>query len=146
MENERTTRGEERNQQALWYAWGREDAGDRRLRDASHYRIVAIDFADFAADEADAYDRQQRTMLSCIVDQYDRYVNAVTAGSRFTSDVTGDVWHVDAYLAIANESHCTLVGGPHGVPSTLPIGSRITFTPNVLAGYRLLACGLGSRS
>jgi hypothetical protein len=42
---------------------------------------LAFSFADYAADEADAYDRQQATGLSSVQDQYTRYVDDVLRNS-----------------------------------------------------------------
>lgn len=137
VEHNRRQRIADRRTQALWYAWGREDCGDRRLREATGERVLAMDFADFAAHECELYVRERSCMLASIGDQYGRFVAAVTAGSRFVSEATGDVYRVDAYMGNANETFATVVDGPHGCPSSAPIGSRITFTPNVLASYRL---------
>jgi hypothetical protein len=69
-------RARDRYSHALWYVWGRQDAGDERTKDklSGHYLGDAIAFAEFAALEAEAYDREQRCMLANIRDQYDRFV------------------------------------------------------------------------
>jgi hypothetical protein len=139
VEHGRRQRVADRRTQALWYAWGREDCGDRRLRDASGERVLAFDFADFAARECERYVREESCHLAPVQDQHERFVAALTPGSRFVCEATGDVFRVDAYMANANETFATVVDGPHGCPSTVPVGGRITFTPKVLAGYRLAA-------
>jgi hypothetical protein len=131
----RTQRGRERYSQALAYAWGRDDAGDRRLRELRDGSDHA--FATYAANLADAYDRELTTSLANIADQYRAFVAAHTPGSRFVVDATGDVFEVLTY--VAGTTFAVVVDGPHGCPSTLPVGERVAFTPNVLAGYRLVA-------
>lgn len=71
-----STRAHKRYEQALWYCWGRQDAGDERTRGqlSGHYLDDAFAFAEFAALEAESYEREQRCMLNCIVDQYGRFV------------------------------------------------------------------------
>jgi hypothetical protein len=138
VEHERRQRIADRHTQALWYAWGREDAGDRRLREANGNRVLAMDFARFASRECEKYVREETCHLACIGDQYDRFVGAITPSSRFVSESTGDTFAVLAYNAAANEVFTQVVDGPHGVPSSLPVGSRVSWTPNVLAGYRLV--------
>jgi hypothetical protein len=139
VHHEHTKRGEERYMQALWYAWGREDAGDRRLREASGERVLAMDFAAFAADEADAYDREQRTMLGPIQDQYDRFLAVITPGRRFVIEATGDVYEVVHYNSVVNLVDVRVVDGPHGVPNSVPIGTAVAIHPTVLASHRLVA-------
>jgi hypothetical protein len=134
----------DRRTAALYYAWGREDCGDRRLRAADSYRVLALDFAAFAAEECRRYVDERSSWLANVADQHERFAAAITPGSRFVSDATGDVFEVAAYLPIANEVFATVVDGPHGCPSTVPIGGRISFTPNVLAGYRLTANAVAS--
>jgi len=84
--SERTSRGNERHAMALAYVWGREDAGDRRLRDteqgSDRYNPSDFSFANFAANEADAYQREQRTSLENIRDQYERFLATRTVDSH----------------------------------------------------------------
>ena len=72
-----------RYEQALWYAWGRQDAGDDRTRGtlAGHYLGDDFAFAEYAALEAESYQRQHRCMLANIGDQYARF----TAMLAFTA-------------------------------------------------------------
>jgi hypothetical protein len=66
----------QRYDQALWYCWGRQDAGDERTKGqlSGHYLGDDFAFADFAALEAEAYHREHRCMLNNIGDQYGRFV------------------------------------------------------------------------
>lgn len=138
VEHNRRQRVADRRTQALWYVWGREDAGDRRLRDASSDRVLAFDFADFAARECERYVREDTCWLANIADQYRRFVATLERDSVFVCDATGDAYRVDSYVAVANVVFCTVVPGPHGAIGAEPVGGRVSFTPNVLAGYRLL--------
>jgi hypothetical protein len=72
-------RAHQRYEQALWYTWGRQDAGDERTKDkrSEHYLGDDFAFAEFAALEAEAYDREQRCMLANIADQYKRYMEGL---------------------------------------------------------------------
>jgi hypothetical protein len=76
-------RARTRYHQALWYAWGRQDAGDAAL--AAHRTSHAVGddfaFAEMAAREAQQYDEQQRTSLENIGAQYRRFVDALPAGA-----------------------------------------------------------------
>jgi hypothetical protein len=74
-------RARTRYEQALWYAWGREDAGDARTRGelAGHYLGDAFAFATFAALEAESFERGHRYMLHNIGDQFARFVDAIGA-------------------------------------------------------------------
>jgi len=64
-----------RYEQALWYAWGRDDAGDHALRgDSRYYLGNDFAFAQYAAIECESYVRQHRTSLSNIGDQYRAFV------------------------------------------------------------------------
>lgn len=69
-------RAKDRYDQSLWYAWGRQDAGDDRTRGkkSTHYLGDDFAFAEFAALEAERYERQHDCMLSNIGDQYERFV------------------------------------------------------------------------
>jgi len=132
-------RVEDRRTQALWYVWGREDAGDARLRDATSARILPWDFATFAAAECEAYVREDACWLGPIADQYNRYVAAVTPGSRVrhigrgVSDGTGDVYAVLNYNGTVHLVDCrVVVGGTDG--GHLPVGYTFTLTPEQLAG------------
>jgi hypothetical protein len=87
----------DRRLMALYYAWGREDAGDRRLRDLSQNRVLALDFAAFAADEAGAFAREKTSSLSAVQDQYARYIAARTVGARLIDQDTGDEIEIIAY-------------------------------------------------
>ena len=71
-----SARAHQRYQEALWYCWGRQDAGDERTRGqlSGHYLDDDFAFAEFAALEAEAYERQHRCMLSNTSDQYGRFV------------------------------------------------------------------------
>jgi hypothetical protein len=122
----------ERHREALWYAWGREDAGDRRLRDASTSRVLALTFADFAATEAQAYASERVSSLAPVHDQYERFVTALTIGTRRVNENTGDVIEVVAYDGNANHVHCRIIDGPHGVPS-VPKGFTFVTNPAHLA-------------
>jgi len=66
-------RAHERYQQALWYCWGRQDAGDDRTRGREGMGD-AFAFAAFAALEAERFERQHVCMLNNIGDQYARFV------------------------------------------------------------------------
>jgi hypothetical protein len=131
-------RVDQRRCQALWWAWGREDAGDRRLRDASGERVLAFDFADFAAAECLAYVREDVCSLDNIGGQYGRYVAAVTPGSQFrhiggSAGGTGDVYAVLNYNGTIHKVDCRVVeGGTDG--GHLPVGYTFTLTPEQLAG------------
>ena len=74
-------RAHQRYEQALWYVWGRQDAGDDRTRGSrsGHYLSDDFGFAEFAALEAERYDRQHECMLSCISDQYRRFLDGLGA-------------------------------------------------------------------
>jgi len=70
---ERTNRGRERFKMALGYAWGRQDMGD----DATRAGTLEWYFATYAADQADAYDREQTTSLDSLTAQYRTFVAGV---------------------------------------------------------------------
>jgi len=130
---------EDRKLQALWYAWGREDAGDRRLRDATSARVLPFDFAAFAAAECEAYVREDVCSLDNIGGQYGRYVAAITRGSQFrhigrgSAGGTGDVYQVLHYNGTIHKVDCrVVVGGTDG--GHLPVGYTFTLTPEQLAG------------
>jgi len=65
-----------RRAQAAAYAWGREDAGDRRIRECTF--STDWHFATYAGDEAESYYRGERGSLSSIQDQYARFVAWLT--------------------------------------------------------------------
>jgi len=131
---------EDRKQQALWYVWGREDAGDTRLRDATSARILPWDFATFAAAECEAYVREDACWLGPISDQYDRYVAAVTPGSQFRhidgpAGGTYDVYEVLNYNGTVHLVDCRVVVSAAGDSGgSLPVGYTFTLTPEQLAG------------
>ena len=75
----------ERRFQAAAYVWGRQDAGDDKLRTAcveTHYSAYdpAWMFANFASGEANDYAEGRRTNLQPIREQYDRFLNALHQG------------------------------------------------------------------
>jgi hypothetical protein len=74
-----SARARQRYDQALWYCWGRQDAGDERTKanHSGHYLSDDFAFAEFAALEAEAYDREQRCMLNNIGDQYGRFLSSL---------------------------------------------------------------------
>lgn len=77
----RTDRGNRAYAQALWYVWGREDAGDRRLRDMlGGQRVAAFEFAEYAGQEADAFVREEKSFLPSIHDLYDAFLRRVRRG------------------------------------------------------------------
>ena len=83
---ERTQAGYARYLNAMAYVWGREDAGDRKLRLALQRTMQDVFspellFANFAANEADAYQREEVTSLQCVQMQYDRFLEAIKAGA-----------------------------------------------------------------
>lgn len=69
-------RARRRYEQALWYAWGRQDAGDQALARHRSPHHIGDDFlfAEYAAMEAEQYENQRRTMLDNIGAQYRRFV------------------------------------------------------------------------
>jgi hypothetical protein len=78
-----SSRAHDRYEQALWYCWGRQDAGDEatKANHSGHYLSDDFAFAEFAALEAEAYERQHRCMLNCIADQYGRFVASLETRS-----------------------------------------------------------------
>jgi hypothetical protein len=75
-------RSKDRYDAALWYAWGRDDAGDHRLHELpQHGAEIGNDFAfaAFAALEAEAFDRQLTYWLRPVLDQFERYVAELEA-------------------------------------------------------------------
>jgi hypothetical protein len=72
-------RASQRYEQALWYCWGRQDAGDERTKGrlSGHYLGDDFAFAEHAALEAEAYERQQCCMLNNIGDQYSRFLDSI---------------------------------------------------------------------
>lgn len=68
---------ERRWDQALWYAWGREDAGDRRLRDSDHNQVMAFRFADYCKEQAQIFQSQRRTFLPSVQTQYQEFLDRV---------------------------------------------------------------------
>ena len=76
-------RARRRYEQALWYAWGRDDAGDHALAHHRTAHAVGDDFAfaEFAAREAEQYERQEVTSLENIGAQWRRFVDALPAGA-----------------------------------------------------------------
>jgi hypothetical protein len=84
-----------RYEQALWYVWGRQDAGDERTKGklSGHYLGDDFAFAEFAALEAEAYNRQHRCMLSCISDQYGRFVAKLPTWANMLGE---DGWPFEA--------------------------------------------------
>jgi hypothetical protein len=81
LTTELSLRARERYEQSLWYCWGRQDAGDERTKGqlSGHYLGDDFGFAEFAALEAEAFERQHRCMLSNIGDQYGRFVADLVA-------------------------------------------------------------------
>jgi hypothetical protein len=75
-----SARADARHSAALWYAWGRQDAGDRATRDRRAGWEIATDFAfaAFAACEAEAFERQYVCSLAPIHSQYARFVGALS--------------------------------------------------------------------
>ena len=72
-----SARARERYDQALWYCWGRQDAGDDRTRGqrySDHHLGDDFGFAEYAALEAERFERQQTCMLDNIGSQYGRFV------------------------------------------------------------------------
>jgi hypothetical protein len=84
-----------RYEQALWYVWGRQDAGDERTKGklSGHYLSDDFAFAEFAALEAEAYDRQHRCMLNNIGDQYGRFVAKLPTWANMLGE---DGWPFEA--------------------------------------------------
>jgi len=72
-------RAHDRYEQALWYCWGRQDAGDERTKDkrSAHYLGDDFAFAEFAAFEAESFEREHRCSLNCIGDQYKRFMEGL---------------------------------------------------------------------
>lgn len=69
-------RAHDRYDAALWYVWGRQDAGDSatQANTRGHYLGDDFGFAEFAALEAESYHREQACSLSNIADQYARFL------------------------------------------------------------------------
>jgi hypothetical protein len=69
-----------RHGQALWYVWGRQDAGDERTKGnvAGHYLGDDFAFADMAAREAEEYEQEKRVSLENIGDQFKRFVETLS--------------------------------------------------------------------
>jgi len=139
VEHNRRQRVHERRLASLWHSWGCEDAGDRRLRDITGDRVLALELAGFAAGEAEDYVRERSCFLSSVGDQRERYIAALTPGSRFVSTATGDTYEVLNYNGEVHKVDCRVVDGVHGCPSTLPLGYTFVIAPETLAGrdYRL---------
>lgn len=94
-------RGQERITQAMYYAWGREDQGDRRLRDVRFVdSVLAMDFAYWAGAEALAYAEERSGSLNCVQDQYDRWV----AGVMFVGALMSARWRrfADSYPGLVS--------------------------------------------
>ena len=74
-----SARASQRYEQALWYCWGRQDAGDEatKANHSGHDLGDDFGFAEFAALEAEAFERQQRFMLANVADQYGRFIASV---------------------------------------------------------------------
>lgn len=70
-------RAHDRYQQALWYCWGRQDAGDERTHGGEGLG-GDFAFAAFAALEAERFERQHVCYLRPVLDQYERFL----AGER----------------------------------------------------------------
>jgi hypothetical protein len=70
-----SARAHQRYEQALWYVWGRQDAGDERTKGqlSGHYLSDDFAFAEMAALEAESFEREHRCMLNNIGDQYARF-------------------------------------------------------------------------
>jgi hypothetical protein len=70
-----------RYQEALWYSWGRQDAGDNVTVahvDGSAHLSADWMFAEWAACEAEAFERQYCCWLGSIGSQYARFVAALS--------------------------------------------------------------------
>lgn len=68
-------RAQERHTHALWYAWGRDDAGNSPLSgvDSFHPMGNAQAFAYSAALDAERYEREVICYLSSVQGQFDRF-------------------------------------------------------------------------
>jgi hypothetical protein len=132
----------DRREGALWYAWGREDAGDRRLRDvenatttAGPYPCLAIAFAQFAAAQCEDYVREQVSSLAPIQGQHDRYVAALTPGTQLRCNATGDVYQVVNYNATIHKVDVRVILSPGGQSGgSLGVGYTFTLSPEQVAG------------
>lgn len=79
MSSRLSKRATERYQYALWYAWGRDDAGDHRIRSMPTIGMgTDFAFAQFCATEAEDYEQQRSCSLRPIHDQYKRFVAVMT--------------------------------------------------------------------
>lgn len=77
----------QRHDHALWYAWGRDDAGDRTLRrllPEMHYLGNDFAFAVFVGVRAEQFRRQHTYCLSSIGEQYREFVAFLTLLSIVT--------------------------------------------------------------
>lgn len=80
-------RARDRYDQSLWYAWGRDDAGDKSLSDlpSVHYLGNDFAFAKYAALCAERFETQEAFMLHNIGDQYGEFVTFLALLALVTS-------------------------------------------------------------
>lgn len=79
--SELSQRAQRQHTAALWYAWGREDAGNRELRDHPEHRgrCLALTFAEYAALEAERFETGRTHSLSPVQDQYLHFLRSLSS-------------------------------------------------------------------